>query len=551
MPSNSCHKKLVGLLQTQEVQINRLYGRYSSELASLLRKYNLKSNKNVWKGNVQIEKEVDRILLRFKSEVLSHINVNLDTGWNMSNDCNDDLTNNYLKGIYAPNAPQYFQRNLEALEAFKKRRISGLGLSDRVWGLTHQTKDQLETILQSGVMEGRSAAKIASDLKGYLVEPDRRYRRLRDANGKLVYTSPGKDYHPGQGVYRSSYKNALRLARNETNLAYRSADHERRQQLDFVTGIEVHLSNAHPMYDICDELQGKYPKNFVFVGWHPNCICYATSTMLSKKEFVSFVNGGKISKDRYINSIPKRAEDYLNDNSSIIKGWSNKPYFIQDNFKNTKDGFGLKKFVTDGLEPSKKDVKADKYFISDSLDRHLKENNIRLDDKFLRMFRKEVNFRYGKDSYYRVSSDLVTIAKYKSDYENRKVLYHELGHALDQHNGFYKHPKTAQTMNKYIKKYMSNNGFKDIENKAREMFKAGNVDGYSAFMDTVMSLNVNYGSGHTKKYFLAKGEFNRQREFLAHSFENRFIGNRYFEKIAPDLYEDMKKLINELSKEIK
>ena len=53
------------------------------------------------------------------------------------------------------------------------------------------------------------------------------------------------------------------------------------QQLDFILGIEVHLSNNHtclnakgepePFYDICDELQGRYPKDFKFTGWHPLC----------------------------------------------------------------------------------------------------------------------------------------------------------------------------------------------------------------------------------------------------------------------------------------
>lgn len=36
-----------------------------------------------------------------------------------------------------------------------------------------------------------------------------------------------------------------RRAATETNIAYRTADHERWQQLDFIVGIEVHLSNNH------------------------------------------------------------------------------------------------------------------------------------------------------------------------------------------------------------------------------------------------------------------------------------------------------------------
>ncbi|WP_417444636.1 DUF559 domain-containing protein [Joostella sp.] len=716
MPTNPCHKKLLGLLETQDWHLSRIYTDYSERWAKVLRKYGYgkSSNTNIWKGNKRIEAELDKVMIDYQKDIDTYIKSNINTGWGMSNDCNDDLVNSYTKGVELPNKEIYFGRNLEALAAYRNRVSAGLNLSDRVWNLTHQTKDQLETILKSGVMEGRSASKMATDLKEYLVEPDRRYRRIRDKNGKLVYTSPGADYHPGQGVYRSSYKNALRLARNETNIAYRSADNERRKQLDFVTGIQVNLSNAHPAYDMCftawqykistskglkyikdievgdlvlthkgrfrkvlrlfksscnevdkteiqykvpydnrskikkiaatsnhpflingewksidqakegdyirilatkckscgtkipmyrdycskscsskntatnqwknpehvksvsekrkkviednggiipyfqdwinsgeniknitsksakekrvkslkaisdkkmkdgthpfiqpenikksaqalgnshnrsfiekkmewlldelkiknetqkiiyrketkpngqrryykpdfvlsdykiiiecdgdywhsktvdkdlkrqlelesmgylvlrfkgsqirndlktvsneiqravynhegkyefleypiskvrhytqkqstpitkwnfeveednsyvvngvvvhncDELQGRYPKDFVFVGWHPNCLCFTTNVLLSQKEFIEYVNGGKIRQQRYTRTIPRRAENYLNDNSQQIKGWKNTPYFIRDNFKNTKDGFEVKKSI--------------------------------------------------------------------------------------------------------------------------------------------------------------------------------------------------------------
>ena len=84
------------------------------------------------------------------------------------------------------------------------------------------------------------------------------------------------------------------LAAIEINIAYRTADHERWQQLDFIVGIEVRLSNnhtclgkdgkPHPFYDICDELKGKYPKDFKFTGWHPHCRCIATTILKTDAE---------------------------------------------------------------------------------------------------------------------------------------------------------------------------------------------------------------------------------------------------------------------------
>ena len=117
-----------------------------------------------------------------------------------------------------------------------------------------------------GILDGKPAAAMARDLKQYLKHPDKLFRRVRDERGILHLSKNAAAFHPGQGVYRSSYQNARRLAVTETNMAYRTADHERWQNLDFVVGIEIHLSSNHTckgrdgkphrFEDICDQLQG-------------------------------------------------------------------------------------------------------------------------------------------------------------------------------------------------------------------------------------------------------------------------------------------------------
>ena len=113
-------------------------------------------------------------------------------------------------------------------------------------------------------------------------------------------------------------------------------------KLPFVLGITVNLSPAHPTYDICDELQGDYPKNFRFKGWHPNCLCFTTTKLASKQDFINHLKGKSISKGKFVNKIPNRASKYLNENAESIKGLNSTPYFIKDNFKNSIDGFALK-----------------------------------------------------------------------------------------------------------------------------------------------------------------------------------------------------------------
>lgn len=129
-------------------------------------------------------------------------------------------------------------------------------------------------------IDGTPANRLATDLKQYLKYPDKLFRRVRDEHGQLQLSKRAKEFHPGAGVYRSSYKNARRLAVTETNMAYHKADNERWRKLDFVLGYEVQVSGTNPnVCPLCVELAGKYPKEFEFVGWHPHCRCHAVPIM--------------------------------------------------------------------------------------------------------------------------------------------------------------------------------------------------------------------------------------------------------------------------------
>jgi len=300
-----------------------------------------------YKINKALGKKVDIILGNLHKDIQANIQDGIVSHWDMSNLKNNKLLGNWADGIKLSKdgIPTSFnQLNLAALDTFLVRTAAGMSLSERVWNLTNGAKDQVELYLSSGISTGKSAAGIARDIKQYLNEPDRLFRRVRQ-DGKLVLSKAAKGYRPGSGIYRSSYKNALRLTRNEINMSYRISDYMRRQELPFVTGIEVHLSASHPRLDMCDDLVGKYPRGFLFVSWHVGCLCYTTSIMLNKKDSLNFMKTGKIAKSNYINKIPKRATNWVKANAKKIAGYKNTPYFIADNF--TKD-FELKKSVIKG-----------------------------------------------------------------------------------------------------------------------------------------------------------------------------------------------------------
>ena len=119
-------------------------------------------------------------------------------------------------------------------------------------------------------------------------------------------------------------------------MAYRRADHERWQQMDFVLGIKIELSNQHPVTDICDFVQGDYPKDFVFDGWHPQCFCYATPILISEDEMAkvseAFARGETyIPKGKPVTDTPKGFKKWVKDHKEQIQGAKNPPYWVRNN----------------------------------------------------------------------------------------------------------------------------------------------------------------------------------------------------------------------------
>ncbi|MCL1937603.1 MAG: hypothetical protein FWF52_04305 [Candidatus Azobacteroides sp.] len=269
--------------------------------------------------------------------------------WTLANNKNNALCDRVFGGnkykLTKEQERKYYSNNDQAREAFIARKTAGLNLSDRVWNYTKQFKAEIEMGLDLGIRNGLSAAETARDLKQYLKEPNKLFRRVRDEHGQLQLSKAAKDYHPGAGVYRSSYKNALRLTVTETNIAYHTADYERWKQLDFVVGIEICLSGNHtlnglPFADICDDLAGKYPKTFQFTGWHPQCRCHAVSILKTEKEMEKdeerIMNGEEpsVESENSVKYLPENFKKWIADNKDRIEAAEQRgtlPYFIKDN----------------------------------------------------------------------------------------------------------------------------------------------------------------------------------------------------------------------------
>lgn len=305
-------------------------------------------------------KRLESLLESLKSGLSAVIVNGVNHEWTLANNKNNEL----CRQVFGDNVGKlsnaqyrrYFKNNEEARDAFLARKVQGLNLSDRVWKYTNQFKEEIELGLDIGLRSGKAAERLQKDLQLFLQHPDMLFRRVRDEHGQLVLSKRAAAYHPGRGVYRSSYKNARRLAATETNIAYRSADFARWQDLDFVVGIRVVRSNNHPVEDICDELsapvgskavkgQGCYPKDFKFTGWHPHCRCHAETILKTEEEMMRdnerLLKGEEPLKESVntVTGVPQEFDDWLKDNKERAKRSTSMPYFISDNEKYLPEGY--------------------------------------------------------------------------------------------------------------------------------------------------------------------------------------------------------------------
>lgn len=326
-------------LAAQQEEIKRIFDRFAREAAAQLERWTPKAAPGavhppeVWLHNRVAEKRIERLLDQLHADLTANIDANTRQAWEAANKKADQMIADFIAGIPLSDTARrgMFARNAEGLRAFIERKHAGMNLSDRIWSVVEGARENMEFYLASGIAEGRPAALLSQDIRYILKEPDRRFRRIRNADGRLVMSQPMKDYHPGRGIYRSSYMNALRVGATETNIAYHEADHQRWKSLDFVLGVKVERSRTSALpCPVCDAMQGTYPKGFKFLPWHPFCICHATPVMLSGSEFTDYLVTGRMPDGRVLRDMPPGALEYVNSHPSYRTSYAyrhNVPFF--------------------------------------------------------------------------------------------------------------------------------------------------------------------------------------------------------------------------------
>lgn len=291
----------------------------------------------------ELNKQMVKVVNTLTTDAVNAINAITEDAWQTANLKTDALIANLAAttGIDPKLLETFNQNNLNALAAFQNRKVAGMNLSKRVWNITGTFTQEMELALSVALAEGRSADDISRDVRHLLKYPDKLFRRVRNEFGQLVLSKAAKAFHPGRGVYRSSYKNALRLSATETNMAYLKSEHTRWDAMPFVVGYKIETCKQnHPKPDICDDLSGTYPKTFVFTGWHPFCRCITQAVMSSEKHFVQWLKNHEDAEDytppagEVVKDVPQNFKTWIKNNTDRIAAAKERgtlPYFLKDN----------------------------------------------------------------------------------------------------------------------------------------------------------------------------------------------------------------------------
>lgn len=371
-------------------EVAQLYDNAITEIAELMKGIELDETRPFSFEDYGLQDKVDEIMDRLEVSISNKVRDGVIAAYGMSY-ANCEALVKYAVGEHvAAKVKKAFLpkiRSRDAAIAFLKNVPTASG---RLWN--GETLALMTSAVEDSIRQGMSAGKMATQIKKYLLDPDDWHRRFRykvgeDEEGNPIYgrkwkkrefdETTGKyhwvDHQPGEphpghvggpGAYRSSYKNALRYARTTTNMAYRTADYNQYQDMPFVIGIEIKLSNNHPVPDICDDLAGVYPADFLWTGWHPNCRCYMVPVLAKKNEIDKMVDAilndedpNEVECEGVVTELPENFTAWAVKNKDRMEAAAERgtlPYFIRDNEERVNKA--MKTSLFDGKVAGEKNV---------------------------------------------------------------------------------------------------------------------------------------------------------------------------------------------------
>lgn len=317
------YKELSKRLARYMMQVRMIYDRLNERAASIVESVGYDGSVEFsFADYPETKRDLQLLQRQFVGDMQSLIYSGTSAEWERSNLLQDLIANKALKYYRAQVAGKkfkhYYQVNSDQLKAFQRRRERGLNLSAKLWNQSQVYKDSLEATISTAIEKGMSAVTLSKRISKYLNDWSSLQADYQEKFGKAT------------NCYDCEYR-SIRLARNEINIAYRTAEQERWKQFDFILGYKIKLSGSHPAKDICDDLAGDYPKDFKFVGWHPNCLCITIPIVMSEDEYWS---ENRENSPNMVTVPPENFGKWVSENSERIdeaRSRGTLPYWVMDN----------------------------------------------------------------------------------------------------------------------------------------------------------------------------------------------------------------------------
>ena len=214
-----------------------------------------------------------------------------------------------LQEAFEPNNDDWMQlvqmwqrRRNYALQVAQQRVYGdGLNLSSRIWRLEQGGMQSIRTTIAQGMAERTNAWDLAERLEGQL-NANQDWPKWSES--RLSRMDARQRAESAEGLWRTaaderlanvegltpqagiSY-NALRLARNEIQIANHAVTSDIALNFPGIVGRDVVLSPAHPRSDQCDSAVAENPhdKTANFLPLHANCLCHFREVLMPRADF--------------------------------------------------------------------------------------------------------------------------------------------------------------------------------------------------------------------------------------------------------------------------
>lgn len=201
--------------------------------------------------------------------------------------------------------PFYRPQLQEVLDAAAERVYGdGFRLSQRVWNLDQRGLKGLQGIIMETIASGDSAWNAAQRLESYLGANQECPRWTRTRLYKLTKTDIATGDRTGlisggPCASKGVAYNALRLARNEIQIAHARATDAIFGRMPWVEQEQVVLSPSHPpIACVCEDVvaggengDGVYPKGTIALPLHVQCLCFLKAVLMKDDAFIERMRG--------------------------------------------------------------------------------------------------------------------------------------------------------------------------------------------------------------------------------------------------------------------